>query len=578
MRPRISARRPLLFVLGTTVAAMLSVGGLQPCFAEEDSEATAAKTTRVTSANPKTTVSGRDIFLREWLPNDPRSHGGDGLGPVFNDSSCIACHNQGGVGGGGPASKNVDIVSAALSNPPQTMIQSRTVVGSLIGAVFGNRRQLQLKQPKPLTPEQLKKRREQLVKEVTRIHPGFGSARSVVVHKFGVEKKYEAWRLHITGKDQFTGMGFRPQVMSVRSGIVVVDKLTQETPIISNPSDTKLESRVLARNKLNQANREISAAQTASVDFNGPFFPGARNQGNFTISTSKRNPTALFGVGLIDSIPAKALEEAAKQRFNEFPQVSGRVAKLPDGKIGRFGWKAQKASLYDFTMTACAVELGLHVPDHPQSGLPSKPDYKPAGYDLNQQECDALVKYLRELPAPATHKPAAEIEAKYLHDGAALFASVGCAACHTEKLGEVSGIFSDLLLHDMGPNLGDTGSYGVFIPDSPGSDAESPVPPLAELQKQQARPQSADVAKAKQPTHGAGRLEWRTPPLWGVRDSAPYLHDGRAKNLEQAIAFHGGEGTDSAQRYFLLSSAERLKVQAFLKTLVAPAPRQLARK
>jgi hypothetical protein len=69
----------------------------------------------------------------------------------------------------------------------------------------------------------------------------------------------------------------------------------------------------------------------------GPFFSAARNQGNFTISTSKRNPTALFGAGLIDSIPAKVLETAAKQRFKEFPQVSGRVAKLPNGKIGRFG-------------------------------------------------------------------------------------------------------------------------------------------------------------------------------------------------------------------------------------------------
>src|SRR4029077_1663319 len=55
---------------------------------------------------------GRELFLREWLPNDPRSHGGDGLGPVFNDSSCVACHNLGGPGGGGPASKNVDILSA----------------------------------------------------------------------------------------------------------------------------------------------------------------------------------------------------------------------------------------------------------------------------------------------------------------------------------------------------------------------------------------------------------------------------------------------------------------------------------
>ena len=51
------------------------------------------------------TVDGRELFVREWLPGDSRSHGGDGLGPMFNESSCVACHNQGGVGGGGPGSK-----------------------------------------------------------------------------------------------------------------------------------------------------------------------------------------------------------------------------------------------------------------------------------------------------------------------------------------------------------------------------------------------------------------------------------------------------------------------------------------
>src|SRR4051794_9044943 len=59
--------------------------------------------------------AGRELFLREWTPGDPRSHGGDGLGPVFNDTSCVACHNAGAPGGGGPASKNVDIISAAAN-------------------------------------------------------------------------------------------------------------------------------------------------------------------------------------------------------------------------------------------------------------------------------------------------------------------------------------------------------------------------------------------------------------------------------------------------------------------------------
>ena len=70
---------------------------------------------RLEAAEPDKPVSaavGRELFAREWFPNDPRSHGGDGLGPVFNDSSCVACHNQGGPGGAGAVGKNVDILSA----------------------------------------------------------------------------------------------------------------------------------------------------------------------------------------------------------------------------------------------------------------------------------------------------------------------------------------------------------------------------------------------------------------------------------------------------------------------------------
>ena len=76
---------------------------------------------------------------------------------------------------------------------------------------------------------------------------------------------------------------------------------------------------------------------------------------------------------------------------------------------------------------------------------------------------------------------------------------------------------------------------------------------------------------ARRPASGpATRQEWRTPPLWGFRDSGPYLHDGRAATLDQAVALHGGEGTSSARRYFMLSPEERLQLQAFLKSLVAP--------
>ncbi len=64
-------------------------------------------------ARPDRVALGYEIFNREWLPDDPRSHGGDGLGPVYNDTSCVACHNAGGSGGAGPVSKNIEILSAS---------------------------------------------------------------------------------------------------------------------------------------------------------------------------------------------------------------------------------------------------------------------------------------------------------------------------------------------------------------------------------------------------------------------------------------------------------------------------------
>ena len=76
----------------------------------------------------------------------------------------------------------------------------------------------------------------------------------------------------------------------------------------------------------------------------------------------------------------------------------------------------------------------------------------------------------------------------------------------------------------------------------------------------------------KRPTSGpASRFEWRTPPLWGFRDSAPYLHDGRAKTLDQAVAMHGGESTRISQSFFKLKAKERQQLEVFLKSLAAPA-------
>jgi CxxC motif-containing protein (DUF1111 family) len=489
-------------------------------------------------AQPAT--SGHELFTREWLPNDSRAHGGDGLGPVFNDSSCVACHNQGGTGGAGPASKNVDILTAFSVPQNDAGFQQPEIPHALFNSVFGGLAP-QLPTPQPgKTPhvptaaeKKLAKQREK--EELTKVHPGFASSRSLVLHHFGTDPKYAAWRAGImNGQMQFR-FG---QTSSMDSGFVFTPEIQQ------------------LRNDV-ESNRGGMVGATVQV-------------GNVQISRSQRNPSALFGVGLIDAIPDAAILATAREEAAKYPAVAGRPSKQKDGKLGRFGWKAQKASLQDFALTACAVELGLNVPGHEQGGVPLKPDYKAPGLDMNQAECNALVAYLKALPQPERH-PGTGQEAATIRAGHTLFASTGCAACHAEKLGSVNGLYSDLLLHDMGPELGDTGNYGVFTPDSPEEEQDQPLQEANggnpfNRPSPQVKLTPAQLAKVV----GAMRQEWRTPPLWGVRDSGPYLHDGRADTLEQAIAFHGGQAAGVTTKFFQLKPEERQQVIAFLKSLTAP--------
>ncbi len=222
----------------------------------------------------------------------------------------------------------------------------------------------------------------------------------------------------------------------------------------------------------------------------------------------------------------------------EPPEVRGRIHRLKDGRIGRFGWKAQVASLDDFVLTACANELGLEVPGHHQAASPLAPEARARGLDLTAEECAALVDYVGSLPPPVSLGSAEADGPAVIDQGRELFQSIGCASCHTPDLGPVRGIYSDLLLHDMGDELADAGGYYQDGRDSPGAPTSR---------------------------------EWRTPPLWGVRDSGPYLHDGRARSLAQAVALHRrGQGAASAHQFHLLGPGQQSRLLAFLNSLAAP--------
>jgi CxxC motif-containing protein (DUF1111 family) len=398
-------------------------------------------------------LRGEMLFAKEWMPDDPMSRGGDGLGPVYNDTSCVACHSLGAPGGAGPESKNVVLMTANPGCGPANAIEQ--------------------------------------------ISPGFIGSRTAVLHLHGTDPEYASWRRQFASPDK-----------------------NQPRKSAADP----IQARIRAINERTSPANRLRDRSRGSATING-----------VTVGFSERNTPALFGSSKIDKVPTEVLLALAA---NQPERVRGRVSRTRDGKIGRFGWKAQVPSLHEFVRAACANELGLEVAGHSQPASPLAPKEKAKGLDLDESDCNALVAYVRSLPTPVVIDPFGSQGTVEMRDGRRLFDDVGCATCHVASLGEVSGIYSDLLLHNMGQRMSDSGgSYGANPSNSPGA---------------------------------ATAREWRTPPLWGYRDTAPYMHDGRALDLEEAVALHDGQGRSSAHQFFELSPKERAKVEAFLKSLVAP--------
>lgn len=271
------------------------------------------------------------------------------------------------------------------------------------------------------------------------------------------------------------------------------------------------------------------------------------------VSITQRNTPALFGDGLLDAVPEDVLH--AEQRRNSTlgrvvgvsrakdPAIRGRVARLADGRLGRFGWKGEFATLDEFVRAACANELGLSNPSKPQAISLAKAAPASDKVDLSDAQCILIGDYLRDLPAPVQTMPSDSYHKAQVEAGAASFEAIGCADCHTPNLGPIAGFYSNLLLHDMGTDLAsNTGYYGE--PPAPPSEGTGTPPPVAN--------------------------EWRTPPLWGVADSGPYLHDGRATTLDEAISAHRGESSGVTERYQALPEADKANILAFLGTLRAP--------
>jgi CxxC motif-containing protein (DUF1111 family) len=270
------------------------------------------------------------------------------------------------------------------------------------------------------------------------------------------------------------------------------------------------------------------------------------------------NSTALFGAGWIDCISDQAirsnrsrrlLASAAKEVLGEFSELSpGRVRELPGG-VGKFGWKGQAASLEEFVAGACSNELGLGTPAKEQARPLSRPDYPSVAPDLNRKQFKSLVAFVATLPQPIEAIPSDPSLREQAAQGKKLFSSIGCATCHVPDMGGIKGVYSDFLLYSLDDERSGGGEYSTPLPDFPLPD-DHPRP-----------------------------SEWKTPPLWGVADSAPYFHDGGSPTLRDAILRHHGDARTVSARYTKMPQQEQQALLAFLMTLKAPpAPAVVAKK
>lgn len=266
---------------------------------------------------------------------------------------------------------------------------------------------------------------------------------------------------------------------------------------------------------------------------------------------SSFTPPANTGLGLLEAVPDAALIALSDEHDADGDGISGRPnwIKIPsycqvragtverNGKyIGRFGKKAAVYDLQQQTANAYNQDMGVnssYESYNTYNGLQIDPEVS------NQTVLD-VVFYLQTLKAPIQRNQSdADVVA-----GKQIFINISCGKCHTPQLqtgsSAISALanktifpYSDLLLHDMGPALNDGYTEGTAM-----------------------------------------TAEWRTPPLWGLGLSKNsqggqvfLLHDGRAKSIEEAVSYHGGEAIQSKNKFQQLSSTEKARIIKFLESL-----------
>jgi CxxC motif-containing protein (DUF1111 family) len=268
------------------------------------------------------------------------------------------------------------------------------------------------------------------------------------------------------------------------------------------------------------------------------------------LQLSPRVAPQMLGMGLLEAVPEAELARSADPSDRDGDGISGRLQRVPAPEtgrlqVGRFGWKAEQATLGGQIAAAFLGDMGITSSSFPRENHSAEQkacaEHASGGTpELSPSTLASVVSYARTLALPAPRA----LPRDGARTGRALFARAHCDGCHrptlqSGELGDVPELsrqtfhpYTDLLLHDLGAALSDA-----------------------------------------RPSFAASGAEWRTPPLWGigllpkVNGHQELLHDGRARGVAEAILWHGGEAEAAQQSFVAMTSAERAALVAYVESL-----------
>ena len=405
-------------------------------------------TGQLTEAELAAFIDGQELFDVEWTPSGEGDEATDGLGPLFNASSCAACH---------PSTGRRQV-------PPQGELTSP---GLIVRLSIGSDPVTGAPTPDPTYGDQLQD-----------LASGDGEGEASVFTNYVVQQN-------------FFGDGTLYEILWP----VNIRDRTQ-----------------------------------------GPLTEGIRS--------SARIGSQLAGMGLLEAVPDEQILALADPNDANGDGISGR----PNGvwnprteqiELGRFGWKANVVELDQQIAGAFHGDMGLTTSRFPNGNCTDVQDVCPDSPtpEVSDEQLAVIGTYVRGLVVPEPRELSEEAEQGQQH-----FRDFGCASCHTETLttgdhpiealaNQTIRPYTDMLLHDLGGDMADN-----------------------------------------RPDFGANGVEWRTAPLWGlglvpVEGDRGLLHDGRARTIEEAILWHGGEGARSRAIYINAELQARAELIAFLETL-----------